>query len=155
MKNTMKVIGIVLILTALAFAACDTSTSNNSGGTQQSGNWLTIQNIPVPVYNYALAGGQIGIFTVGTTVAQAMVMTGYVAGNNNIKSSEITVIGIGPYTLYIPLYTDVGVRWNGSGTFDVFVSLTGDGGHYYKGSSVNFSSGKGTVDFSIAVELFP
>ena len=159
MKNSMKVIGIVLILTALAFTACDTSTSSGGGGgggstPQQSGNTLIIQNLPIAVYNYALAGGQLGIYPTGTTPQQAYSATGLVAGNDNLLGTDITVIGSGPYSLLIPIYTlnAAGVRWNGRGTFDVYVILYGGGGHYYKGSSINFSSATTTVDFDIDAE---
>jgi hypothetical protein len=82
-------------------------------------------------------------------------MTGIVAGAD-LSNEDIIVAGSGPYTLTIPLYNiNNNNRWTGSGTYDIYVELNGSGGHYYKASSVNISSGTTTIPFSSATEVFP
>jgi hypothetical protein len=114
---------------------------------------LIIQNIPANVFAYGQSGGNIGVFTNGTTPQQAMAMTGLVAGAY-LSNEDIVISGSGPYTLTIPLYNTTGsTRWTGSGTFTVYVSLYGGGGHDYKADSVNITSGTTTVSFSSVAEV--
>jgi hypothetical protein len=150
MKKKLFLTGILAgaLIFGLVLAGCDNGTTEDNDP-----KTLIVQNIPANVYAYGQAGGQIGIFTDGTTPQQAMSMTGIVAGAD-LSNGDITVSGSGPYTLTIPLYniTDNN-RWTGSGTFTVYVALNGGGGHFYRANSVSITSGTTTVPFSNATEV--
>jgi hypothetical protein len=119
---------------------------------------LVLTGISATVFGYASEGGGIGVFPVGTTPQQALAQTGIVAGAG-LEQEDVVVSptppASGPYTITIPLYTvddEPGdERWTGSGPYDIYVMLDdGETEHYYKASSVNFSSATTTVPFGSA-----
>jgi hypothetical protein len=149
-KKWFIVMAIAII--ALAMMACPADGGSSSGG-GGGGNVLVVQNIPADVYAYGSSGGQIGIFPVGTTPAQALAQTGLVAGADLLTTPGVTAVPSGSnYTLTIPLYSG-STRWTGSGTYDIYVMLSGGGGHYYKVSSVSITSGTTTISFSSATPV--
>jgi hypothetical protein len=110
---------------------------------------LIISDIPDTVYDeYALDGMKIGVFPIGTTTEQALSGTELVAGFD-LQSGDIH------HTIVIHLHTTNGDYWYGNGTYDVYVVLYGSETHYYRASSVNFSSGGATLPFSSASEVTP
>jgi hypothetical protein len=149
-KGQFLIVGMVVLVFGLALAGCDNGTTDDGNSDPKT---LIIQDIPADVYAYGQNGGQIGIFTAGTTPEQAMSMTGLVAGAD-LSSADVTVVGSGPYTLTIPLYNaSDNNRWTGTGTFTVYVELKGGGGHYYRADSVSILSGTTTILFSSAAEI--
>jgi hypothetical protein len=80
-------------------------------------------------------------------------LTGVVAGAY-LSNSDIIVVGNGPYTITLPLYTvNDSNRWTGSGTYDIYVELKGGGGHYYKASSISITAETTAIPFSRATEI--
>jgi hypothetical protein len=147
---------VLLAALALVFTACTGTYTDQGGGTGDGENSdpkiLVIQNIPANVYSYAQSGGGIGLFPVGTTPAEAIIMQDYVPGAD-LFNSDIIVSGSGPYTMTFPLYSGTNLRWTGSGTFDIYVMLNGNGGHYYRATSVSITSETTTIPFSMATEI--
>jgi hypothetical protein len=142
---------VMVLVFGMTVVGCDDG-STNGGSAQKT---LIVQNIPANVFAYGQYGGLLGVFSTGTTSQQAMSMTNLVAGAD-LNNNDIIVAGNGPYTMTVPLYNiNNDNRWTGSGTFDVYVVLNGGGGHYYKASSVNITSGTTTVSFSSATEVYP
>jgi hypothetical protein len=146
-KNKMFLLGIlaVLLTFALALAGCDNGSTDSGGN---SGNadpkTLVITNI-----TDALLGGQgqpytiIGIFPVGTTLAQAESDTGIVAGAES--NSSITLSGsVQPYTATALLYAvpDGTNRWTGSGTYDIYLVV---GDSIYRKRNVSFTAASTSV----------
>jgi hypothetical protein len=124
------------------------------GGGGDTGT-LTIQDIPANVFAYGQDGGNIGVFSSGTTPEQALSMTGLVAGGD-LSNSDI-IPNNGTYTVIVPLYNVTTERpWTENGAFAVFVAL-GDmnsgNAHFYSASSVTFSSGTATLSFNNATEV--
>jgi len=147
-KNWLRMLTLALVFGMIVVGCSDGSTSSDGKKT------LVVKNIPASVYAYGVSGGAIGLFPVGTTTSQASSQIGLVAGAY-LDNRDITVAGSGPYTLTIPLYTGTGYdRWTGSGTFDIYVQLSGGGGHYYKASSVEITSGTTIVSFDSATEVY-
>jgi hypothetical protein len=147
---------VIVLAFGMTVIGCD---NGSTGGGNTDPKAIVVQNIPATV----LVNGQspysatsrLGVFSAGTTLQQAQTLTNIVAGAY-LDNGDITVTGSGPYSLIIPLYkSDNSGRWTGSGTYDVYVVLTGSGGHYYKASSVNISSGTTTISFSNVTEVFP
>jgi len=160
-KTTNAVIAIALTFAlAFVFAGCGNGGGGKSGGGGYNGGTqaqrtLVITNVPADVYEIAYYyGGSLGVFPVGITTQQALNWTGVVAGAY-LDNDDILISGYGPYTISIPLYTLSNSQWTGSGTYDVCLELYGDGGHYYKASSVSFSSATTTISFINAQEIFP
>jgi hypothetical protein len=143
----MGMLALVLVF-GLVLTGCEEDKENTDPKT------LVISGIPATVYEYASLGGHIGIFTAGTTPEEALLQTGVVAGAS-LQNDDVTHTDSAPYTLTIPLYLiDSEDRWTGNGTYDIYVRLyNGSVYHYYKASSVNFSSGTTTVSFSSATEI--
>jgi hypothetical protein len=148
---TAEMAALALIF-GLVLAGCDNGTIPSDGNSDPK--TLIIQDIPENVYAYGQYGGEIGIFTDGTTPEQAMLLTGIVAGAD-LSNRDIIPSGSGPYTLTIPLYNiNDDNRWTGSGTFAVYMELyDGGAGHYYSANSVNITSGTTTVLFSSTTEV--
>jgi hypothetical protein len=154
-KNLWLGMLVMVLVFGMSVVGCDPTSNDSTNGGSGVQKTLIVQNIPANIYAYGSYGGQIGIFSAGTTPQQAMTLTGIVAGAD-LSNLDIIVVGSGPYTLTIPLYNiNDNSRWTGSGTFDIYVVLNGGGGHYYKASSVNITSGTTTVPFNSATEVFP
>jgi hypothetical protein len=157
MVNKRFWLGMLVIVLAFGMTVigCD---NGSTGGGNTDPKALVIQSVPASILvngqNSYSATSQLGVFSAGTTLQQALALTNIVAGAY-LDNGDITVTGSGPYSLLIPLYkSDNSGRWTGSGTYDVYVVLTGGGGHYYKASSVNISSGTTTIPFSSVTEVF-
>jgi hypothetical protein len=120
---------------------------------------LVINNIPATVYYYGADGGEIGVLPAGLSLEAAfqgqedLAVAGVTFDNSGV---EISLNG-STYTLRAPLHLigSSSAPWTGSGTYDVYVVLYGGGMHYYKLSSVNFSSATTTLSFSSGTEIFP
>jgi hypothetical protein len=150
MVNTRYWFGIPVMVLVFCMTVVGCDDSSTSEGEEKT---IIIQNIPANVFAYGQRGGLIGVFPSGTTPEQAMGLTGVVAGAY-LTNEDIIVIGTGPYTMTIPLYNiNNNNRWTGQGTYDIYVNLYGGGGHYYKATSVNISSGTTTIPFSSATEV--
>jgi hypothetical protein len=120
---------------------------------------LVITGIPAAVWAYGVNGGGVALFPEGTSVEDAFNQqeSGAVAGvsfedDGNITSEQKDD---NTYTLTIPLHIigDGSTRWTGTGTYDVYVALLGDNGHYYKTDNVNFSAATTTIAFNSENEL--
>jgi hypothetical protein len=65
-------------------------------------------------------------------------------------------MGTDPVNLTLPLYNvSNGSLWTGSGTYDFFAVLNGDGGHYYKAGSIKITSATTNIPWSSVAEIFP
>jgi len=155
MKNNFFVLGLLslTLASALIFAGCPTPTYTPTGNYYIGNNdpkTLVITGIPSDLleamqvkYNYA---GRIYLSPIGTRYGQ---IKGDEPGAN-LLSPEIIIRGSGPYTITIPLYDNKG-RWNGSGSFDVYLAVwTSDYSRYYRADSIEISSEITTVPFSKA-----
>jgi hypothetical protein len=136
---------VMVLVFGMTVVGCDDGSTN--GGGEKT---LIIQNMPANVFTYAQSGGLIGVFPVGTTPQQALLMSGLVAGAD-LSNPDIIVAGSDPYTITIPLYNiNNNNRWTGSGTFAIYAQL---GTRYYRASSVNITYGTTTIPFSRATEV--
>ena len=159
MANKKFWLGMLALALVLVFGMTVVGCDTDSTGENTDPKALIIQNIPAAILvngqSPYSATSQLGVFSTGTTLQQALTLTNIVAGAY-LNNADITVTGSGPYSMIIPLYkSDNSGRWTGSGTYDVYVVLTGGGGHYYRASSVNFSSGNTTISFGSTTEVFP
>ena len=139
---------VFLLVFGLMLSSCDNgSTANTSPKT-------LVITMPATIGNYGASGFMIGLFPVGTTLNQALANTGIVAGADS-STPGWTLFGIDPASLNLPLYVFPysGSRWTGNGTYDIYIAVAGGGGHYYKLSSVNFSTDITNVQLSSTNEV--
>jgi len=144
-----------MIVMALVFAiiGCDIDLTDDDNIPKT----LVIQDIPADVYAYGESGGQIGLFTAGTTLQNVLLSQGIIA-EANLSNSDIVDDSDNSdlYSLTIPLYFFNSTNpWTGRGIFDIYVILLGDDGHYYKAGSINIISETTTILFSNLKEVFP
>jgi len=131
----------------------DNSNDNNNDGGNIEPKTLII-TMPATIYNYCVDGFKVGLFPVGTTSAQAKTFTGIVAGADN-STLGLSRSGIDPVTITIPLYNmNDDSRWTGSGAYDIYAILNGDGGHYYKRSSIDITTSTTNIQIINADEIF-
>ena len=147
MKSKRFWSGLLVLVLVFGIIGCD------NGTTKESGKVLVVKDIPNAVFKNTGLDAQIGLFNVGTTLLQAQSLAGFVAGSYLYAQGVNVVTGVVTYTVSIPLYKLDNTKWDGSGTYDIYVDL--DNGSYYKVSSVNFSSGTTTVSFSSATLVTP
>jgi hypothetical protein len=129
--------------------------SGNGGGDDGVQKTFVITGIPGYVFVHGGAGGGVGIFPTSTSDEDAFQQQekGVVAAADLENDGKITEENAA-YTLSLLLYAD-GIRWTGTGTYNVYVMLNGGGGHYYKASNVTFSQATTTISFSAATEIYP
>ena len=154
-KMSGKSILLRLIATMLIFGmavlSCD-KDSPSEGGIPKT---LVITDLPSLVYDYASSGGLLGVFKAGTTPEEAQSLIGVVAGAD-MENDDIIFTGSGPYTLAIPLWIISGTaHWTGSGTYDVYVHLYGDEGHFYRAVSVPFIAETTYISFDDVEDITP
>ncbi len=122
----MFVILTVLIL-SVGFFACD----NGGGGGGGSEKILIVNNVTDDLLQAADSDMGLGIYPVGTSFEDALDWVGLVAGATYY---DISKAGTSPnivvtVELYLP---SGGKRWTGSGTYDIFMLLNGNGDGYIK-----------------------
>ena len=158
-RHWLEMLVMVLVF-GIAIAGCDNGSTE--GGDSNATKTLVFQNVPANFYSefaYAVqygGGGEIGLYPVGTTLQQALYWDN-VAGAA-LSNSDISAVGPsgGPYTITVPLYADLGVRWNGNGTYDVYLLLySNEGDRYLRVSSVNISSATTNIQYSRIIEVYP
>jgi hypothetical protein len=100
----------------------------------------------------------VGIIPAGTPEDQAFQQQEKIAvAGVTFEDGNIAIVGNGPYTVIVPphVISNNKIPWTGSGAYDIYVVLNGRGGHYYKASSINFSSEITYIDFSGITEISP
>jgi len=160
-KNNFFVPGLLTLALAFAliFTGCRSGDNNNGGFDPKT---LIITGIPSDVFNdlienygyysytdnkYIFTGG-IGLYPIGTNYQQTT--GGASVPGADLHNYDIIISGSGPYTMTIPLYTGHD-RWNGIGTFDVYLKLWySDYSRYYRADSISFFSETTIVPFSNA-----
>jgi hypothetical protein len=86
-----------------------------------SANTLNITGITQDqVDAFGSTAPRVGIFTAGTSAADAANMIGFVAGGDGSDGDFYLSSGGAPYTATAFLYNAGGNRWNGTGTYDIF-----------------------------------
>jgi hypothetical protein len=146
MKNAYKLLGIIAVAAVIVFlfAACDNSTSSGGGGGGGGGGNEKMLKFEA-FFPSSTIIKRLGVFPVGTTLAQAKSQTNIVAGcetpGGESSGGSINII----YTakLYDPITKN---PWTGSGTYDVYFEMMD--GTYYKASSVNITSATTTISSS-------
>ncbi|MDR0453136.1 MAG: hypothetical protein LBH15_08840 [Treponema sp.] len=140
MKNLCKgplalFLGISAIgaLIGLGLTGCPTDGGDGNAGPKT----LVITGISDSLASQGQSNFRVGIFQPGTTPAEAMAQTGYVAG---AESENAAVTGSGSsYTATVSLYAPSSDRWTGSGTYDVYLVI-GSGNYRAQGISFNDAS---------------
>lgn len=123
---------------------------------------LVIQNVPADFLDtddYSLSESGIGLFPEGTTPAQALVQLDLVAVARFDNSDIVTGTSIdgSPITVYIPLYTPTGSRWNGIGNYIIYMYLTSNDNttkKYFRAGPVNVNSVMTNIVFNSFMELY-
>ena len=130
MKNTNFWLGMLVMVLAFGIAVIGCDNGTTGGDSEKT---LIITNISAAQYALADSNYSIGIFLTGTTKVQAFAWSGIVAG---AEYWDIIASGTPPNLVNtVPLYSfpfGSGKRWNGSGTYDVFVILNGSGDGFIK-----------------------
>jgi hypothetical protein len=131
-------------------------TLTKGGGGNNAAKTLVITAIPADVFGYHTDAEDEGvaIFPQGTSSQDAFEQKGVVAVVS-FSNSNVTASKSAPFTLTLPLHLPSSGKtsWTGSGTYDVYVGLSGDGGHYYKAGSVTISAATTTIPFTSFTEL--
>jgi hypothetical protein len=131
-KQTL-VCGLLAVIFALAFTACDDGNGNgNSGGGGGGGEGLSITGLPSGIYAVRIFPGGTDISTTAAVVAAS---NKQVANGNNAGSGNV-------FTLQTH-DTDPKI-WTGSGNFPVLL-IKGTSQSY---ATVSFSNGIGTAQYS-------
>ena len=155
MKNIFFVPGLLTLALAFALIFTGCRTGDNVNNDPKT---LVITGIPSDVfndvvenygsytYNKYILTGSIKLYPIGTTYHQT---SGASVAGANLHNSDIIISSSRPYTITIPLYAGLDVRWNGTGTFDVYLGLwDSDSSRYYRADSISFSSETTNVPFS-------
>jgi len=144
-KRLAKLVEIIAFVAVIGFslAACDDSGGGGGGGGGNSTPKTLLITVPYTIYAHAsLYGFRVGVFPVGTTLQQALDMTGLIAGCED-ATAGVSVIKSGVnYIVTLPLYDiSTDTRWTGSGTFDIYTVIYNyDSSDYYKASSIKILS---------------
>jgi hypothetical protein len=141
MKRKLLLSGLLALalIFGLALAAC----SNPSSG-DDDGGYLTIEN---GIYVLTPSGqSSIGVFEPGTSKADALLGNHLVAGlsYDELEAGDRTESG---YHIKIKLYSS-GVRWSGSGTYDVIIHFDPSAPTYYRETNLQFSAGSATINWA-------
>lgn len=149
MKKLVKFFGIIAFaaIIGFTFTACDTGGGGegDDGGTHP--RTLVVQGVTASQMLEADWGGFVGIFTVGTTVEQALEafevfwFTGAASARliSGGDLNDATISPTAPHTVTIPLYRGVNnftARWTGSGNFTIF-AVFDNGGPTLSGTPIS------------------
>jgi len=155
MKNLFKariaqILGIIAIVAVIGFSMIGCK-DDDGGNTDPKTLVLTMPNAN---QNTPLSGFQLGVFPVGTTLAQAQARTGIVAGTLSAGTQSFDADSV---TLTLPLYNiNDDTRWTGNGTYDIYamyMDVVSGGFRSYKKGSVNFSSATTYITMTASDEV--
>jgi hypothetical protein len=96
----------------------------------------------------------VGLFSVGTSLEDAIMQKGVVAGAISGITPGCFYTDTDPTTLTVSLYTMANYKWTGNGTYDVYAGFSDDSEqHLYKVDSVSFSSASTKISISNSNEV--
>jgi hypothetical protein len=148
MKNTMRCLGIIVLVAVIgfSFAACGDGSGNGGGGGGGGGSGLTITGLPsghADIWN-------VFVFAAGTDISNYDafdIISGI--GNNKIEAANYGGSNNGFFPLVkVKAGGPTGPEdiWTGSGSRSV--TLNNGSTADYSWATVNFSNGNGTVQYS-------
>ena len=144
---------VIALVFGMAVVGCKDDSDNGGGGK------TLVVTLPATIFNHSYYGDsdgrfEVGVFPVGTPPLLAKSRTGLIAGANN-NTPGVSSVQSGTnydYVLTLPLYyRGKYERWDGSGTFDIYVEIDFD--YYYKVGSVNISSATTNITINASNEV--